>query len=334
MNLILTPKCNKNCKNCFAKEYKEKGGPDLDLSFLEKVEPWDQISSPDIGILGGEPTLNPNFFLILKKLQDLNYVPVIFSNFLFDDLLKKKLSFFIIKNPSKELKFLVNINDLNKSQLDRVIENINFIQKTFLSINKSNKLSLSLTLDIDNPELNLIYLYSFYKELNFNYRLRLGVALPSDSEKKPQYKKVINNKELGKIIVKILNWSQKQNIDLFLDCGIYPCFFSAKDLSYFKSIFPNFKFGCGNQPAFDVFPNGKSIYCFPLENSINNFLFPKDNPGYNLKFFIFIDFNKTEEDLKKQFIKLKEKLFCEDCFLCEYNISKLCEGICPAFLKE
>lgn len=331
MNLVLTAKCNKNCKNCFALGYRRQESlldKDLDLSFLEKIQPWDKVSSPDVGILGGEPTLSPSFFLILRKLWDLDYVPVVFSNFLFDDFFKIKLNSFIQDNAFRELKFLVNINDLRGSYLGRVVKNIDFIQKTLTSFGRTNKLSLSLTIDLVNFNSTFKYLRAFYAKLDFKPRLRIGVALPSDFEDKSQYKKIINNKNLGNTIINILQWSEKRHVDVFFDCGIYPCIFSPEDFSIFQSFFPDFKFGCGDEPAFDIFPDGRSVFCFPLKNQITNFLSLKRN----LDSSIFFDIREAKENLKKQFIKMKEKYSCEECAVCLYK--NLCEGVCPAFLKD
>jgi len=330
LNLVLTAKCDKNCKNCFASEYRRQENllnKDLDLSFLEKISPWDGVSSPDIGILGGEPTLNSSFFLILKKLWDLDYVPVVFSNFLFEDFFKIKLNSFVQDNISQKLKFLVNINDLKGPHLSRVVKNINFIQKTLASQRKLNELSLSLTIDPVNFNSTFKYLCAFYKKLDFMPRLRVGIALPSDSEDKSQYKKIINNKNLGNTIISILQWSERHRVCVFLDCGIYPCIFSSEDFSIFQSFFPDFKFGCGDEPAFDIFPNGRSIFCFPLKNQIANFLSLKRNSDFSN----FFDIVEAKENLKKQFITMKEKYSCKECLTCFY--SDLCEGICPAFLK-
>lgn len=330
MNLILTPLCNKNCKNCFAKGYRNSEKENLDLEFLNKFPEWDKESSPDIGLLGGEPTLNPLFFNFIEKLWDLNYVPLVFSNFLFEEEFLAKLKLFILKNFSRDLKFLININELEEASFNKVLKNINSITKTLELIEKQNKLSLSLTLDPLENEKTLDYLSLLYKELDIPFRLRIGIALPSDLEKESLYKKYINNKKLGEIIVKILKWSLNQKIEIFWDCGIYPCFFSKEDLLVFETLYPKFEYKCKNA-AFDILPSGHAIYCFPLKDQISSPIFLNKDVKINKS---FIDFKKTEENLNKKFQKVEENLFCLDCRICEYYSSGICDGVCPALLKK
>jgi len=72
INILITSSCNLNCPYCFAKTVKE----DNSIIKFMPVEEFDSILNwcrnlniKEVSILGGEPTIHPNFNQIQENLR-------------------------------------------------------------------------------------------------------------------------------------------------------------------------------------------------------------------------------------------------------------------------
>lgn len=103
ITLLLTHRCNQRCEFCFDASKVINGTSESDIS-LETVkrtidlltESFDDISSFNITLSGGEPTLHPSFLEIVKQISDAGFQITILSNgqrFADKDFMKKVLSY-------------------------------------------------------------------------------------------------------------------------------------------------------------------------------------------------------------------------------------------------
>lgn len=68
-NIGLTFRCNLRCPYCFAHEFVDTAAPDISLeNFDAAVEFCTRHAPVHLGLIGGEPTLHPQFDAILKRL--------------------------------------------------------------------------------------------------------------------------------------------------------------------------------------------------------------------------------------------------------------------------
>lgn len=132
--LEITDKCNLNCPLCG--NVFEKNGVFSDLDFsawkniLEKIKPY----AREIRITGGEPTISPDFFDILKEVDSGNIAFHIFTNGLWEDtsgILAK------LKNFPRFSSFLISFHGLDcvsfskfsgqgfsRKHFDKIVKNI------------------------------------------------------------------------------------------------------------------------------------------------------------------------------------------------------------------
>lgn len=64
-NIIITDYCNLNCLYCFANNQSPQNGNNMSLNIYTQILDFCSAESSPIGIIGGEPTLHPEFKDIL-----------------------------------------------------------------------------------------------------------------------------------------------------------------------------------------------------------------------------------------------------------------------------
>ena len=83
-NLAISTVCNQNCPYCFTVDYLNKAGGHrefLDIDGFEKSLSFLERSGiEEIRLLGGEPTLHPQFIELIKRARKTGKRMVIFSN--------------------------------------------------------------------------------------------------------------------------------------------------------------------------------------------------------------------------------------------------------------
>lgn len=318
MNLILTTGCNKGCSFCFASQNRQEYGintMDIDTFniLLDKIE---QEEKPHIKLLGGEPTIHPNFIEFLDEIEKRKIPTTIISNFLFSDKVKNRLIEFI-KNTSVE--FLVNAAEVNENIITKWSNNYNDIYKYMYQFDLEEKMTCGYTID-GNKDWKHYIRYTDYL-LQHIYKienLRLSLSFP-DKNKNNFY--FINNKNLGEVFLTLTSKALEIGAVPNIDCIIYPCMFDNKEeFKYIKKFNKNFATKCRGIP-FDIFPNQEAIYCYPLEK--------------NLKIDTS-NFNTLQEPIKKlenKYNKIRKNVVAPDeCKNCRF-FGKICDGPCLGFFN-
>lgn len=76
ISIFSTTRCNLKCPVCFA----DCGGSDKDMSVEEAVKVIRNFKHKKINILGGEPTVYPELFLLIKRIIQTGNFPILFTN--------------------------------------------------------------------------------------------------------------------------------------------------------------------------------------------------------------------------------------------------------------
>ena len=73
-NIIITNYCNLKCPYCFASEMlNDPNKKNISESELKRILAWlEKSPPPSIGLIGGEPTLHPDFANILSIVNEYN----------------------------------------------------------------------------------------------------------------------------------------------------------------------------------------------------------------------------------------------------------------------
>lgn len=305
-NIAITESCNLNCKYCFANEYVNKHKNDITIENFITAKEF-ILSSTEfngrIGIIGGEPTVHPEFDKILKDLEQDERVKsvTIFTNGI-------KLEEFLPIVTKSKFKFLINLNsplDIGIRNYDRTLANID----NLIEVGKQNDLTLGL--NIYKPDLD----YSFYLEALESRMLktsRLSITVPNGEQAVGLERHIAFKNILYNIIVELMF----RGVRFLIDCNKPPkCIFTEEEIEKLILIGAcdlRKPHGidlsmCSCNPVIDILPDLTAIRCFGLSRvskvKISDFSTINDLREYYQKTF----------DEKLVSFPLKEE--CVDCQL-------------------
>jgi organic radical activating enzyme len=273
MNFAINGSCSKGCSFCFTKEdYRLKHTlGEMSIEMVDKLITHYalQNSREEITILGGEPTQHSNFIELIDFIFSKNLKINLVSNLLFGNNIKE----YLVKNIQNIKWILPNGAELDeKNRLPTFKKNYLELHSAYQKIwgaEKNSRLKIAITISSDWKERDLYeYIKWLYLELNGKLdAIRLGLDLTGTY--------LLNNKELGREITKILKFAKYNNIIITSDCQVLPCLWegNTKETVYENSLgFATFKMAnydtiCGYMPL-DVFPDGSSIHCYPLQDKV------------------------------------------------------------------
>ena len=309
-NISIINKCNLKCKYCFAENMIQEP---LDYMTLETYQNILDILSKEenrenrkVGIIGGEPTLHPQFLEILKLTkiysQQTDANVTLFTNGI-------ELNNFIgeIKK-NKKLSILLNCNKLTGDQYNKMLLNIDS-----LIANKCNfTLSCNIYLDCDDYS----YLWNIISTRNLK-KIRCSVAAPGGIYTN-QYEKFDYYKKLKPIFIKFIQDAKKYNCQIIYDCNQIPdCIFTKNELDLIEGYKQGICF-----PVFDITSDLKIHPCFGQY----------DDSKYKLTDFKNINEAKHYLLLTYNIPKVFENQIT--CGQCEKYDKKICQGGCLMFNKK
>jgi len=279
-NIAILNYCNLKCPYCFANEFIESSKQLITDEQLEIILFWlshtERIEK--IGVIGGEPTIHPNFKNIIIRLKQFasehSSKICVFSNGI-------KLSDYI-KLFDANTGILININHpdiIGQSNWKQLKLSLN----RFKALDKLKYTSIGINLYPEIPDFN--YIIDLAKE--FNYRvIRCSYVAPTC-----KYKGVDKNTyylQAKQMFMDFANVCKENNIDINLDCNNVPvCYFTEDELIDLQHVH-NWKTRC--EPVVDITPDMKATACFGaydlvdlnqfdnLEEAENYLLFKKIYP--------------------------------------------------------
>ena len=263
MNLLITDICNKECPYCFAQDKVAIGAQVSKANrkniTLENVEKYlDFLEAGDdkvFKILGGEPTVHPQFNTIAQMGLDRGLDVTVFTN----GIWSKKVLDFVEADNSGRLNFVVNINE-PKLQTD----NENRKQHESLNIMRSRGM---ISFNIYRPGFDMLFTADLINRYELKREIRLGLAHPivNIDVDFPQDNEL---KIIGKSLVEQMRVLEKQDILGEFDCGFPMCMFEEEDYAYLHTCSKNgFRSTCNF--IVDVGVNLDAWPCFPLSEVAN-----------------------------------------------------------------
>ncbi len=312
-NILLTEKCVRSCPYCFAQEH-------MDGAESERTITWDNLiyiadlleisGDAHLSLLGGEPTLHPDFIDFVLYLLERNFhVNVFTSGIMSKERLKEAERYLGRANPEK-LSFTCNMNHPDISA-PKEIEKVEKFLKVFGHLTSPG-------FNIYEPEFNLDFILQYINKYGLKRHVRIGLAHPIPGEKNVY----VALKDMKKMAERFMHYErifERLRIAPGFDCGMPMCLFSEEQIGkLYKITKGNLRYGCG--PAIDIGPDMNVWSCFPLSN------FQK-KPIY--------DFNSIQE-IRTYYEKVHEKIrievggVFEKCDDCRYREINLCLGGCLA----
>lgn len=314
VNLVINSACNKRCSFCFAGEKPISEDDIMSIEYIEHlINKIDTKEGEALKIIGGEPTLHPDFDIILSKLKKTSIPITLVSNF----LTGKESVWDAINDylENKKMGFLINVSELTEGQFKRVSENIKKLNH--------DDFTLSYTLDIKrNFEQYKYWLDKFYSELGESFTtIRTSMPFP-DPETNEDGFYLYKKYEYIDLLIEFIKWGMKHEIETTIDCGIFPCMFKDEKTEAFISKWINrLNYGCSSG-AFDMFKNGDVILCYPGRDIKVN-----EKGHKNLEsVYKQIMLEKSFDVFSKKSLPIE----CKECSL----LGESCAGPCVGFLNK
>jgi MoaA/NifB/PqqE/SkfB family radical SAM enzyme len=272
-----------------------------------------QLSGEEkISLLGGEPTLHPEFVdLVLYLLARELSVTVFTSGIVPESTLRQMTSSFM-EVPKERLHFVCNLNDPAASpegEHERIRPFLErFGHRTVPGFN------------IYRPRFDMDFLFRLINEYGLVRQVRIGLAHPIPGERN-QFVAVPEIKTAVECLLSYMPLFERFRVSPGLDCGFPLCAFTDEQLGRLHRLTGEpIRGGC--QPAFDIGPDMKVWCCFPLA-------------GHHKR--SVLEFNSIPEIVefyhgKLRNIRIEAGGIYEECDGCGYREEGRCAGGCVAHI--
>jgi MoaA/NifB/PqqE/SkfB family radical SAM enzyme len=308
-NIILNSYCNRNCIYCFAKKKNE--GPYQQLSLDNLVTICDFLESSshmNITVLGGEPTLHPEFLLFLEYMISRAFNITVFSNGMITTAVARGINKLIDEwtLDVKRLRFIINVNEPKY----QTVRETRMQAKTFAKLNTFSGLSFN----IFEESCDMNFLPDLIQKYKLRPKIRLGLAAPIVGRENT-FLPLKSYPGVAKKILRLSDRCLRDSIDLGFDCGFPLCIFSNEDIGKLYKNSVHLIFVC--EPVLDIDPDLNVIYCYPLSEC------------QRLKLTDF----KSVSDIYTHFKTLiskhdRQKGIFSECKNCPYHKNGRCDGGC------
>lgn len=264
-NIMITEKCNLKCPYCFADEFVNKHCVHMSMDNIRKAVDF-ILTDPNerVGLIGGEPTLHPQFREILEELIENPKVKkvIVFTNGI-------NIGRFVNQLTHPKFCLLVNCNapsEMGEGLFNRMVENLDLLIRKFYMRSR-------ITLGINMHKPGFEYGYMLELLIRYGYdHVRTSIIVPKISsgtkvdpiEYFAKFKQSVKN-----FFTELVN----NNITPNYDCNIMPsCLLDEKELGQIHEI--SQKKGNRNtnlsgelavcNPVIDILPDLKAVRCFGL----------------------------------------------------------------------
>jgi radical SAM protein with 4Fe4S-binding SPASM domain len=305
-NIAITSQCNLKCEYCFTQDtyntaditYEHMSSDvfnkSLDILLQSKIK--------QIAVLGGEPTLHPDFITFMEMAMQTGFVVKLFTNgFIPENTLK-----YLTSISDDKINIVVNINNLTQDINKIPIQ----VKKTLTDLNKK----VLPGFNIYDKDLQLNPLLELIRTYNLKKKVRLGLAQPCLGYIN-RYLPVKHYSFVGRKILEFIQKAQNQSVKIILDCGFVPCMFGTADIQQY-GIHKDTGLHC--DPIPDILPDGSVISCYPLSRLGQKHI---DNVE---------TLTQVREEMKESQIEFRNAGIFKTCSICSYRKNGHCTGGCSA----
>lgn len=253
-NLLLTTDCQRNCSYCFAQENKDKHQSFTWQNFMSAVS-FVATGPKALNLLGGEPTLHPEFMNMLEYLIVNDYIIQVFTNGMIKQDLLDDITSLLNRVVLREQQLLFAVN-VNEEKYRTEEEN----RRQLRFLNSMSRLAFpSFTI---HELTDLSFLQRLVEDYYLDPAIRLGLAMPVATK---------NNKYLPLELypgaaIEIFKLAQNSpGTIITFDCGFPFCMFTSEEIGELaKNKENDLSFICGS--PLDIHPDLSITNCYPLAN--------------------------------------------------------------------
>ncbi len=256
-NLVVARACNLKCPYCFARDYFQRNKSSSSSSFIsldafeQHLDFLERSGIKEIRLIGGEPTLHPQFPELIRRAQARGRHILVFTNGLFS----KPVLDCLLALPPDECTLLVNMNAADGPGSESPAG------QRRLHVLRSLGSRAVMGYTISTPFFELHSLKEALLEAGCRKNIRLGLASPTLTGRN----EYLNPKQYSFVGHKIASFARlaaRQEITLDFDCGFVRCMFSDEDMDALHKAKANIGWHCN--PILDVDLDQTVVFCYPL----------------------------------------------------------------------
>ena len=310
-NIVISRVCNASCLFCFAGDYLKvtKTGGEAFITpavFRERLEFLDRSGCHQVRMLGGEPTLHPNFGELVSMTIDAGFQLMVFSH---GWIPAEALSALLKLNP-EQCTVLVNMNARIHADVSEDI----IRERRYETLKRLGPLAQA-GFTIYQPNFSLDPLIHVVGEHGLRKAIRLGLAHPT-LQRDNCYVHPKQYNHIGAKIAVFARKAREAGVKLELDCGFVRCMFTENQFLDLALACDSPESHCS--PVLDVDVDGTAFPCFPLQSGFSSRLSPDSHA------------TKMRDEFSKQEGVFRVAGIYQECSSCKYKIEGLCSGGCLA----
>ncbi len=315
VNLLLTTRCNRSCRYCFAREKVARDAAhaqDISLENVDRVLDFLETSGcSTLQLAGGEPTVHPRFEEILIRVLSRGFTVNLLSNGLWRPGLR---SLFSRVSPAN-LGILLNIDHpgtYSRDQWETLMGNLE-------GLCRRGNVSVSFNIFEKKPKAE--YIFRLVSRFGF-HTIRLSFSMPVVfGDRTNEYLPISEYRDLAPFFLGFLRRADRLGVTVRVDNTIPPCMFSPAQVGRLilrGVIDPRRNFVCN--PAIDVGPDLSVWRCFGTSGLFNRSL--ED----------FRTLAELEDYYQAALRPLQYGVYpMPECASCEYARREVCQGGCIGY---
>lgn len=264
-NISLTFRCNLRCPYCFAHEFVDEAANDISLADFDAAVGFLTAGGPvHLGLIGGEPTLHPQFGEIVQRIID---NPLVASATVFTNGLLLDRYTDLIVNP--KISLLVNWNApemLGAAAFRRIRDNVDVL---IFEHRMGNRLNLGLNLY--GEAMDYGYMLELLKRYDL-HKVRISLTVP-DFPEGCKTDVLAYFRDYKPFLLKLFRALDEIDVLPYYDCNRPPyCIWTDEEKAWLEAYVGKYdepesslvdtKSFC--RPVIDILPDLQAVRCFGL----------------------------------------------------------------------
>ncbi|MBN2821635.1 MAG: radical SAM protein [Coriobacteriia bacterium] len=302
-NLSITRRCERDCAFCFAAEERRREPLDMSAETFERaMDLLERSGIPDARLLGGEPTLHPDFASLSDRALERGFALTVMTGGLVpDDVLA-----YLASLPTDHMTVFLNAATPGVDG-DSLVGAQEHVCKTLGEC-------VELGVTIVSADTDQSFLLEIIERHGLRRSVRIGVAHPIVGGANASVP-TRDLRGVGVSIEAFVTQAEAHGVSVGFDCGITPCMFSEEFAAAHPDVIESVGTRCG--PIVDVLPEGDAIACYALASLVR---LPLD--GYATRRELIATFTEALGD--------GPPWIFEECAECTHRAAGRCTGGCRA----
>lgn len=316
MNVLVESSCNQRCEFCFQRSaFEPEGRATMTLDEVRTVASFMTANHRGaVGVLGGEPTLHPEFGAIVREFAARGIRTTVFTNGLSDPArLEAGLPYVDSVLVNYATPFARNGNGRAglSATLDRLVRERDERRR------RGAELGIDLGVTLMEVGQDLSYVLRVAQEIEAR-AVRWDLAKPAP-DRKNRYIDPFAHENAGAWIAGFVREFESAGVKTGVDCPVPLCLFEPEDLAYLEKTVLGFRGSC--RPPVDVLPGLRLIHCLPLAHVCEPLHLSEIGSWDELQRFLY-------GVVRSSSWKRALPVACREC---GFFREKRCQGYCPAF---